>query len=108
MVWGGTLLSREMDDVEVLRVLRFATEFFVSAAEEAPSDVREDMGVVGHNAEVLANAFESGLIDRDLLEQDPLSFPGVNVGARERMAEYVESHCPGAPELSGLWELPGS
>ena len=99
-----TLAHPDMDDVEVLQVLRFGTEFFAVAAADAPVEIRSDMETVGHNREVLANGFESGLIERSLLEEDSLSFPGVDAGARQRLAEYVESHCPGVPPLGTLWE----
>ena len=66
------------------------------------------METVGHNREVLANAFESGLIERALLEEDSFGFPGVDTGARRRLADYVEMHCPELPALGGLWEEPGA
>jgi len=104
----GTLLYKDMDDVEVLRVLRFAAEFFAAAAQEAPPEIQADVQAVAHNREVPANAFESGLIERFSLEGESFRFPGVETGAREPMAEYVEVHCPGIPALGRLWAQPSS
>jgi hypothetical protein len=105
---GNTLLREDMDDAEVLETLWLGTEYFASLADGAPPQLQGDVRTVAHNQEVLANGFESALIERAWLEEDSFTFPGIDLGARQRMAEYIADNCPGLPSLGSLWEEPVS